>query len=568
MVFGNLSTGYWLGAAAAAGLHWVELGRKTLTGTSDDILVNGGTETATYSTNFSSNTGWTEVGTGNITIDTSNNRLQFNADHGSDDDAVVYDLGAGNVSDTAWVLRYKFNMSGSNAPAAYMLPMLSSHNVAVTSSTTLDALGMWIGETGGGTGGAYANIRLSDGEDNEGGSYHGNSSSAFSNSTDYYITMKRESATKFTIEIKTGSHNGTHVLGSPITATDIPSSVGGLRYICFRDNDGSSHTRYLNSYIYDLEFYNNMTSVEKDLTVKPYMMVLGHGLQTGGSAAMDLRLNSDTGNNYATRFSDNGGSDSTQTSQNKIYTRTSEVGSVPSFMVGLITNTASEEKLMTGDTVIQNTAGAGNAPSRSEWVGKYANTSDSITSVNTINTGGGDLNTGSEVVVLGYDPDDTEGTSVWEELADVEVSSGSIVNTGTIDAKKYLMIQLYTVPNGTSYSFLRFNSDTGTNYASRYNTNGGGEATGTSSDDGILFYAPLNETVRYMTAFIINKSDKEKLVIGEGIAQNTAGAGNAPERRELYGKWANTSASITSIQVDSKNGSFAAGTRLKVWGFD
>ena len=59
MVFGNLATGYWLGAAAGAGLHWVELGRKTLTGTSDNIFVNGGTETATYSTNFSSNTGWT-----------------------------------------------------------------------------------------------------------------------------------------------------------------------------------------------------------------------------------------------------------------------------------------------------------------------------------------------------------------------------------------------------------------------------------------------------------------------------------------------------------------------------
>ena len=65
-----------------------------------------------------------------------------------------------------------------------------------------------------------------------------------------------------------------------------------------------------------------------------------------------------------------------------------------------------------------------------------------------------------------------------------------------------------------------------------------------------------------------NKSDKEKLVIGEGVAQNSAGSGNAPERRELSGKWDNKSDSITSIQVDSKNGSFAAGTRLKVWGSD
>lgn len=216
----------------------------------------------TYSTDFSSNTGWTEVGTGNITIDTSNSRMQYNADHSGDDDAVVYDLGAGNVSDTAWVLRYKFNMSGSNAPSQYMMPMLSSESVAGESSTTIDALGMWFGETSGGTAGAYANIRLSDGETSQGGSYHGNTTSTFSNSTDYYITMKRESATKFTIEVRTGSHTGSHALGSPISATDIPSSVGGLRYICFRDNDGSTHTRYLNSYIYDLEFYNGATSVD------------------------------------------------------------------------------------------------------------------------------------------------------------------------------------------------------------------------------------------------------------------------------------------------------------------
>ena len=236
---------------------------KRIVGTSAERLATV-EETPTYSTDFSSNTNWTEVGTGNITIDQSNSRLQFNADHGSDDDAVVYDLGAGNVSDTAWILRYKFNMSGSNAPSQYMMPMLSSASVNGASSTTIDALGMWFGETGSGTGGAYANIRLSDGETSQGGSYHGNTTSAFSNSTDYYITMKRESATKFTIEIRTGSHTGSHALGSPISATDIPSTVGGLRYICFRDNDGSTHTRYLNSYIYDLEFYNGATSVDTD----------------------------------------------------------------------------------------------------------------------------------------------------------------------------------------------------------------------------------------------------------------------------------------------------------------
>ena len=235
-------------------------------GTNTGITLLGATETlkssADLDTDFSSDSGWTEVGTGNLTIDTGNSRMQYNADHSADDDAVVYDLGAGNVSDTKWTLRFKFNMSGSNAPAGYMLPMLTSENVSYTSNTTMDALGIWIGENGSSQGGAYLNIRLSDGETHQGGSYHGNTSSVLSNSTDYYITMKRESATKFTIECRTGSHTGTLVFGSPISATDIPSTVGGLRYICLRDNDGSSHTRYMNSYVYDLEFYNGATSVD------------------------------------------------------------------------------------------------------------------------------------------------------------------------------------------------------------------------------------------------------------------------------------------------------------------
>ena len=52
---------------------------------------------------------------------------------------------------------------------------------------------------------------------------------------------------------------------------------------------------------------------------------------------------------------------------------------------------------------IQNTTGAGNAPNRTEWVGKWANTSNAITRVDVTNTGSGSYAEGSEVTVYGTD---------------------------------------------------------------------------------------------------------------------------------------------------------------------
>ena len=298
---------------------------------------------------------------------------------------------------------------------------------------------------------------------------------------------------------------------------------------------------------------------------KDNIMILQHGIPSGNISSR-LRFNSDTGSNYAQRGSRNGGSDASGASRDNVSFSLNPGNASVEWLIAKVINKSDKEKLWISHG-IDGTAGAGNDPNRSEIVGKWANTSAQITTVNVYHTEGGDYAAGSECVVLGCDDDEADsGTNFWQELADVSVSSGSTIDTGAITAKKYLYFQLYTVPSGTSYSWLQFNSDTGSNYASRYSTNNGGESTGTSSNDGILYYAPFNESRRYMDGYIINKSDKEKMVIGEGNAQNTAGAGNGTERRELYGKWANTSDSITSIQVKSKNGSFAAGTRLRVWG--
>ncbi len=286
-----------------------------------------------------------------------------------------------------------------------------------------------------------------------------------------------------------------------------------------------------------------------------------------GNGTMRLGYNSvDSGSNYSDRSSSYGNSDGTNTGQSGFNEW--DTGSLERFDVLNMPNIASKEKLVIGHGNILSANGAGTAPYRREYVAKWANTSNQANRFYVApSTSGTGYAAGTEIVALGCDDDEADsGSNFWQELADVSVSSGSTIDTGTITAKKYLYFQVYTVPSGTSYSWLQFNSDTGSNYASRYSTNNGGESTSTSSNDGILYYAPFNSSVRYMDGYIVNKSGNEKLVIGEGNAQNTAGAGNGTERRELYGKWANTSDSITSIQVKSKNGSFATGTRLRVWG--
>ena len=69
--------------------------------------------------------------------------------------------------------------------------------------------------------------------------------------------------------------------------------------------------------------------------------------------------------------------------------------------------------------------------------------------------------------------------------------------------------------------------------------------------------------------FVINNASNEKLFIVHGNSVDTSGAGTAPARREIAGKWANTSNQITSIRIyKTAGGQYQSGTILKVWGSD
>jgi hypothetical protein len=311
------------------------------------------------------------------------------------------------------------------------------------------------------------------------------------------------------------------------------------------------------------------------LTDKRYYMILGHIKNTGGDTVSHVRANSDSSGNYALRRSVNGGSDSTSAGTNR-FMSTHDSKSIDSrFIQGYIANKSSQGKLGIFNVNENPSTGAGTAPSRIEGVGKHVQTSNPINELQLFNDEAGSFDTGGELVVLGYDPDDTHTDNFWEELASVDTGAGAVLDSGTFTAKKYLWFQFDAVVDtyNNTNATIRFNSDTGSNYNRRLSQNGMATDNIAVNQSNMTFTYSGGKRV-FGNYFVINNSANEKLAIGHtnaiGTASNSTseGAGVAPRRVEVVGKWANTSSQITQIEVlDTAQGDLGltSGT-IKVWG--
>ena len=305
---------------------------------------------------------------------------------------------------------------------------------------------------------------------------------------------------------------------------------------------------------------------------KRYYMVLLS--EPSGNIAFSYYLNTDSGSNYSRRYSNDGGSpDGTDISQTSLFGSGLTFGDYNQFMVSYISNLSGNEKLGITHIASGQTTGASNAPSRWEGVSKWANTSNAI---NRIQTEGTMTDSNSEMVVLGWDPDDTHTNNFWEELAsDSPTGSAGESMDVSFTAKKYLWVQWY-IDADSPYSFSQMrvgNSsvDTGSNYATRYSINGATDGTGTSADKWDLNASTLGAGEQeFGNMFIINNASNEKLMMCWIGGNNTgAGAANAPHRSEWTGKWDNTSNQIDTIQMLT-NGSDTKTSKsfIKVWGAD
>jgi hypothetical protein len=155
----------------------------------------------------------------------------------------------------------------------------------------------------------------------------------------------------------------------------------------------------------------------------------------------------------------------------------------------------------------------------------------------------------------------------WKRLAHKKLSSAAVtIDSGTFAVADLLRIVVYTSGTNTETQ-IRFNSDTGNNYSSNRENDGGNEADFTSQSMS-KNNATGDGLGTVMTATIYNRADKEKQAFCQQVASDADGASNAPRRAQGALKWANTSDRITSIQVVNNYGSgntFAAGSYITVF---
>lgn len=123
--------------------------------------------------------------------------------------------------------------------------------------------------------------------------------------------------------------------------------------------------------------------------------------EASGSILNQVKIDGNVGNNYAQRRSQNGGADGTFVS--RIIFDNIAVNGQTGFMVGDMINISGEEKLMILHSIEKGIAGAGNAPVRNEYVGKFTITIGQLDTIDVHNGGSGNFGTKSSLDVAGVD---------------------------------------------------------------------------------------------------------------------------------------------------------------------
>jgi hypothetical protein len=155
----------------------------------------------------------------------------------------------------------------------------------------------------------------------------------------------------------------------------------------------------------------------------------------------------------------------------------------------------------------------------------------------------------------------------WQFLAYSALGSAGDINVA-FSAREHLMIEwLVTTMSVSTVPSLRFNGDTGANYARR-NTDFTGTVAASSSTGASR--VELAETSHsgdnWGVAQIFNQATKVKRLVGHG-QYGSGSAAAAPIDFLVSAVWSNTTDQITSLQLDqTSSGDIGAGSYVLIMG--
>jgi hypothetical protein len=160
----------------------------------------------------------------------------------------------------------------------------------------------------------------------------------------------------------------------------------------------------------------------------------------------------------------------------------------------------------------------------------------------------------------------------WAKLDTNTLSATSTsVSTTTYTTKKFQQILFHSLgftSNASENGGIQFNGDTSSVYAIRYSANGATDTTLTS-DSNLMSY-DVRIMGKFQVSYVCNISGEEKLLIGFIANPDIAGAGTAPRRFEVVGKYVpSPDADITSNSHISETAQeYPVGTNLTTIGTD
>lgn len=213
---------------------------------------DSGTRTVSFSDDFSGADSWVD-NHANFGVNTTTDVFDFNDDGVTTNYASTYDLGAGNVSDSAWVLRFKIDFDVLTAATNAWIS-LGISSVTTGGDVAEDFIGMLCQYEG------TAATKTFHSQDRDGttlnvGSVDNNAGNDALAVGIYYIQIRRLTTTTYDVKIYSDSTYTT--LLYTLTGT-CNATTASLRYIKFMNNN-VAHAGQLQGTIDDVKFWNGIT---------------------------------------------------------------------------------------------------------------------------------------------------------------------------------------------------------------------------------------------------------------------------------------------------------------------